>query len=199
VDAASTKLVSKSRLLASGAKVSNTRLATITARTERCDHGYHRQRTSGSTPGSLAGQRVSPRPALLSLGGRDIGNWTDEHEAEPLVTVRSQRKIALQELMELYATSRSWTNLRALGCPLAIDDNADDSTIKLMESVTGSACAIRQLAGPFPYPEDSWKRWLIVGAPAVSASIELLNGFVDRASTDDDIEVMLLLIMSRCF
>lgn len=124
------------------------------------------------------------RLLLEARAGRDVC-WTDENEAEPLVTVRIATKDRCEELMEIAlpsAMNQTYENLDIL----IVGDNTDDATVNAMKSVTDPRVRFFNLPSPSMYPRDQWGWWLVHGSPPMNLGIELAAGSWINPVDDDD-------------
>lgn len=139
--------------------------------------------------------REERRLLALARGGRDVC-WTDEGEAEPLVTVRIatyNRADLLVERALASALRQTYTRLDVL----VVGDRTDEATDRAMASVRDPRVRYVNLPSRGIYPADPAKRWLVAGSAPMNAGLVLARGSWiapcddDDEFTDDHVEVLL--------
>jgi glycosyltransferase involved in cell wall biosynthesis len=129
-------------------------------------------------------QEEERRLLLQARAGRDVC-WTDEGEAEPLVTVRVVTYNRAEQLMDICMPSvlgQSYENLDVL----IIGDHTDEATEKAVRSIDDPRVRYFNLPARPLYPKHAWDWWKIVGSQAMNLAIELANGSWINPADDDD-------------
>jgi glycosyltransferase involved in cell wall biosynthesis len=136
---------------------------------------------------SLAERRQvrDDRAALMrQRNGRDVA-WLDEHETEPLVTVR----IATYNRPHLLV-DRAIQSARAQTYPrleiLVVGDHCDDRTRDALERVGDARIRYINLDRRTQYPQSERDRWLVVGWAPMNVGIAEAKGTWIAPLDDDD-------------
>jgi glycosyltransferase involved in cell wall biosynthesis len=139
--------------------------------------------------------REERRLLALARAGRDVC-WTDEGEAEPLVTVRIatyNRADLLVERSLASALRQTYSRLDIL----VVGDATDEATDRAMAGVKDPRVRYVNLPARGVYPADPAKRWLVAGSAPMNAGLDLARGSWiapcddDDEFTDDHVEVLL--------
>jgi glycosyltransferase involved in cell wall biosynthesis len=139
--------------------------------------------------------REERRLLAEARAGRDVC-WTDEGEAEPLVTVRIatyNRADLLVERSLASALRQTYERLEVL----VVGDRTDAATDRAMAAVKDPRVRYVNLPSRGVYPSDPAQRWLVAGSVPMNAGLALAEGSWiapcddDDELTDDHVEVLL--------
>jgi glycosyltransferase involved in cell wall biosynthesis len=143
----------------------------------------------------LIESREERRLLAEARAGRDVC-WTDEGEAEPLVTVRIatyNRADLLVERSLASALRQTYDRLEIL----VVGDHTDAATDKAMAAVKDPRVRYVNLPDRGRYPQDPALRWMVAGSAPMNAGLTLATGSWiapcddDDEFTDDHVEVLL--------
>jgi hypothetical protein len=139
--------------------------------------------------------REERRLLAEARAGRDVC-WTDEGEAEPLVTVRIATYNRAEELVERSLASALRQTYSRLDI-LVVGDHTDAATDRAMAAVKDPRVRYVNLPSRGVYPSDPNLRWLVAGSVPMNAGLTLASGSWiapcddDDEFTDDHVEVLL--------
>jgi glycosyltransferase involved in cell wall biosynthesis len=120
----------------------------------------------------------------VARGGRDVC-WTDEGEAEPLVTVRIatyNRGRLVAERALATAVAQTYERLEIL----VVGDACDDETVAAVESVGDPRIRFVNLGARGIYPDHVRWRRMVAGSAPMNAALALAKGSWIAPCDDDD-------------
>jgi hypothetical protein len=136
----------------------------------------------------------------ISRNGRDVC-WTDEGVDEPLITVRIPTYNKGQVIVDTAINSvlaQTYEHIEVI----VVGDHCDEATERAVRSVKDPRLTFINLPARGIYPQDTWLRWLVAGAPPMNTGIERANGAWiapcdDDEFTPDHVELLLREARSR--
>src|SRR3954452_19677248 len=133
--------------------------------------------------------------------GRDVC-WVDEHEAQPLVTVRIatyNRGPLVAERAIASALAQTYEHIEVL----VVGDSCDEATERAVRSVRDARLRFVNLPARGLYPAHRRHRWMVAGTVPMNAAVTLARGAWiapcddDDELTDDHVEVLLAAARGR--
>ncbi len=140
----------------------------------------------------FAGEKVSEwsargdarRLLLERRAGRDVC-WEDEHDAEPLVTIRIPTATRVDTLMDRAlpsALGQTYDHIEVV----VVGESASDSINAAMEKVTDPRVRYFNLPRRGPYPPEPMDKWRVTGSLALNVGTALAQGAWIAPCDDDD-------------
>jgi len=122
---------------------------------------------------------------LLAMvrGGRDVC-WTDEGEAEPLVTIRIATYHRPQHIGAAIESCLAQTHARVE--VLVVGDRCSDETARVVRGFHDPRLRFVNLPSRGLYPDDPMARWRVAGVWPANAALMLGEGSWITACDDDD-------------
>lgn len=147
----------------------------------------HRARLDGMMA-ELARERLwleeEERLLTLARAGRDVC-WEDEHETEPLVTIRIptfNRGPMLAERAIASALAQTYERIEVL----VVGDACDEATAKAAASTGDPRVRFVNLPRQGVYPTEKMNRWRVAGVDPVNVALSLASGSWIAPCDDDD-------------
>ncbi|MEP1123852.1 MAG: glycosyltransferase [Ilumatobacter sp.] len=125
------------------------------------------------------------RADLVNARGDGDVCWVDEHDGEPLVTVRIATRNRPDELVERALASATRQTYERLDI-LVVGDDCDERTARAVASIADDRIRFVNLPVMGRYPESGVDRWRVAGCKPMNAALLLAAGSWIAPLDDDD-------------